>query len=140
VPPAESLTAAQNALEIAEQIDRDPLRIAALIRLAQANLALGLPGQIHSDRAIQLYESCEIAGLERAEVLLTHARVLAANRNPGAAQAFAMAREWVLETADQRVPPKLRTGFLERNRINQAVLEFERFDDQKDLPVHCTPN
>jgi DNA-binding SARP family transcriptional activator len=124
LPPAESLTAAQNALEIAEQIDRDPLRIAALIRLAQANLELGLPAQIHSDRAMQLYETCEIAGLERAEVLLTHARVLAANHDPGATQAFAMARRWVFETADQRVPQKHRQGFLERNRSNQAVLEY----------------
>ena len=101
------------------------LRIAALIRLVQANLALGLPAQIHSDRAIQLYETCEIAGLERAEVLLTHARVLAANRNPGATRAFAMVRDWVLETADHRVPQKHRKGFLEHNLVNRAEFEFE---------------
>jgi DNA-binding SARP family transcriptional activator len=55
-----------------------------------------------------------------------HRAFVAGGRPRAAAAALARARHWIVEQALPQVPPALRDGFLNRNRIHRAVLAAAR--------------
>ena len=129
LPASEALRASLEALEIAQQSESFGAQVMAHTRVAQALLRLGDSGALeHTVNAARLLEDYDALplGFHRTEVLLTHHRALEANRLPDARDALERAYAWVLETADQRVPPEYRDSFLTRNPVNAAILEAAR--------------
>jgi tetratricopeptide (TPR) repeat protein len=103
------------------------LHILALTRGAQTQLEFGKPKKAldFSQRATDLLEDYE-PDLQRAEVLLAHYRALEANNHPDAPAHLECTLAWLLEVADNNVPPEYRQSFLERNPHNAAILELAR--------------
>ncbi len=128
LPLPASLELAREILETARVLDLGGLQVAAHARIAQGSLALNSfqAALEHASAAVNLLEAFDPEGLSRAEILSTHHRALEANRHPEARAALERAYAWVLETADQRVPPEYRDSFLTRNPVNAAILEAAR--------------
>jgi DNA-binding SARP family transcriptional activator/Tfp pilus assembly protein PilF len=130
LPAPDALRLSLEALEITQQSESFGAQIMARTRSAQALLQLGDSGTaleqtVNATRLLEDYDALPL-GFHRVEVLLTHHRALEANRHPDARAALRRALNWVLETADQRVPPEYRDSFLTRNPVNAAILEAAR--------------
>jgi tetratricopeptide (TPR) repeat protein len=130
LPASEALTLSLEALEMTRQSELFGAQIVAHTRVAQAFLQLGdharaLEHTVNALRLLEDYEALPL-GVHRVDVLSTHHRALEANRHPDARAALERAYAWVLETADQRVPPEYRDSFLTRNPVNAAILEAAR--------------
>jgi hypothetical protein len=89
-----------------------------------------------SQQAVALLEHYE-PDLQRAEVLLAHHRALAANRHEAAMPFLEQILAWLLEVANNNVPPEYRESFLTGNPINAAILEAARNAGLK-LPASVT--
>jgi tetratricopeptide (TPR) repeat protein len=100
------------------------LHILALTRGAQRQLELGKVKKALelSQKAISLLADYD-PDLQRAEVLLTHYRALEANRHKNTKPFLEQTLRWLLEMADNHVPPEYRNSFLTRNPFNAAILE-----------------
>jgi DNA-binding SARP family transcriptional activator/tetratricopeptide (TPR) repeat protein len=103
------------------------LQILALTRGAQLQLGLDKHKKAlgFSQQAITLLEEYE-PELQRSEVLLTHQHALEANNHPDAPAHLEHTLSWLLDVADNNVPPEYRQSFLERNPHNAAILELAR--------------
>jgi hypothetical protein len=103
------------------------LHILALTRATQTQLELGNTERAleFSQQAVALLEHYE-PDLQRAEVLLSHHRALAANRHEAATPFLEQTLHWLVEVANNNVPPEYRDSFLTRNPINAAILEAAR--------------
>ncbi len=122
LPPARALEALRGLPEAAEHQELFGLRLALLVRQAQAQLALGELTAAEAAMAEVRRAAPDITpACPRAEVLFTHARILAPQRDPGAATALQEAREALLTVADQHVPAEHRTSFLALP-LNAALL------------------
>jgi tetratricopeptide (TPR) repeat protein len=118
--PSEGLTLGRRALGVAESLGLRSLEAQAHLWIAGALLAQGHPAEArpHSARAAELAEN---QALLRPEALLTHFRVLDRLGDPAAAAVLEAARTWLLETAEARVPPQHRPGFLD-HPVHRALL------------------
>ena len=125
-------TPAKAGLKIAVKISEEAqmrelfgLAINALTRTSQHHLALGQSAQAleRSAQVMTLLETYDPDHLYRGEALLTHHRALEANGDPETRAQLERTLAWVLGIADHHVPPEFRASFLNRNPINQAILE-----------------
>ena len=114
------------------------LHILALTRATQTQFELGNPKRAleFSQRAMSLLEHYE-PDLQRAEVLLSHYRALKANRHEDTTPFLEQTLDWLLEVANNHVPPEYRESFLTRNPINAALLEAAR-NAGLELPASVT--
>ncbi len=103
------------------------LQILALTRGAQTQLELGKAKKAleFSQQAIALLEDYE-PDIQRAEVLLTHFQALTAHKHKSTKPFLEQTLIWLLETADNHVPPEYHQSFLTCNPINAAILEAAR--------------
>jgi DNA-binding SARP family transcriptional activator len=103
------------------------LHILALTRGAQRQLELGKTKKALelSQKAISLLVDYD-PDLQRAEVLLTHYRALESNRHKNTKPFLEQTLRWLLEVADNHVPPEYRNSFLTCNPVNAAILEAAR--------------
>ena len=89
------------------------LRLALLVRRAQAHLALGQLAEAEAAITEVLHAPADLMpACPRAEVLFTHARLLGALGDARAAQTLQAARAEVLRVADSEVPGEYRASFL----------------------------
>ena len=114
------------------------LHILALTRGSQVQLESGKAKKAleFSHQAIALLEDYE-PDLQRAEVLLTHCRVLEAHKHKSTKPFLEQTLRWLLEVADHHVPPEYRDRFLTRNPFNAAILEAARHANL-ELPSSVT--
>ncbi len=128
LPATECLLIALEELELGAKRQFDGPQIAARTRAAQALLALEdlQEAHRHSTEAFRLLEHFDSPHIPRAEVFFTHARALAGVGDPGARVALERAVGWLLEVANDHVPPEYRLSFLTRNPANAAILELAR--------------
>jgi tetratricopeptide (TPR) repeat protein len=124
-PLTQRLPHFEKSLEIAQQNALGGLEMIAHTRLAQTLLELdqatvALP---HSQRANDLSNTLSPSGSYLGEVKLIHGLVLAHLNDPRAQEQVEQTRAWLLEVADQKVPPEFRDGFLECNPINQLIAQ-----------------
>lgn len=99
------------------------LQIHANTRIAQHWLALGQP-QKALDFSQQAFELTQHYTPDNyiGEVWWVHWQCLLHNQSPHAAKVLRQAQSWISHTAEQQVPLKHRSAFLERNPFNQALL------------------
>jgi hypothetical protein len=104
------------------------LRIGALTRVAQATRRLGDLERAarFSEEACDLLRVFDCTNFYRAETWWTHADLLRTLDPSAATDHLHRVARWVLETARDAVAPEYRTGFLETNVVNRAVLEAAR--------------
>jgi DNA-binding SARP family transcriptional activator len=125
--PPDALETSRAALILARKHGLNGLVVAALTRVAQAALRLEdhRTAREHTTEACALLEQFDPPNFYRAETWWTHARALQAS-GLEAQVVREQAKRWVLETANERVPPEHRTAFLESNAANRAILEHDR--------------
>ena len=138
LPASDGLQIAFEELELGATRQFDGPQIAARTRAAQALFALGdVQAAPHSAEAVRLLEQFDSPHIPRAEVLFTHAQALASVGDRGAQVALERAVSWLLEVANDHVPPEYRESFLTRNPINAAILEAAR-NAGLELPTSVT--
>jgi tetratricopeptide (TPR) repeat protein len=139
LPASDSLQIALEELALGTTRQFDGPQIAAQTRAAQALLALGdvVQAAPHSAEAVRLLEQFDSPHIPRAEILFTHAQALASVGDRGARIALERAVSWLLEVANNNVPPEYRESFLTRNPINSAILEAAR-NAGLELPASVT--
>jgi DNA-binding SARP family transcriptional activator len=125
VSPDVALSLVEEAHRIAlEKTDSFAYQIATRTRLSQVQLALANPKLAlrHSTEAVQLLQEY---GPEfyQGELLLTHYQALKATKNKGANDWLAQTLKWLLDVADNKVPPEYRESFLSHNPVNKALLD-----------------
>ena len=103
------------------------LQILALTRGAQIKLEANQREEAleFSQQAVMLLEQFD-PDIQRTEVLLTHFRALEANKHKNTTPFLEQTLRWLLEVADNRVPPEYRLSFLSRNPFNAAIIEAAR--------------
>jgi DNA-binding SARP family transcriptional activator len=127
LPDSEGLQIALEELELGATHQFDGPQIAARTRAAQALLALGdVRAASHSAEAVRLLEQFDSPHIPRAEILFTHAQALTSVGDRGARIALEYAVSWLLEVANNHVPPEYHKSFLIRNPVNAAILEAAR--------------
>jgi DNA-binding SARP family transcriptional activator len=128
LPADQGLDMAHACIEAAQARGYENVTLTAEIRAASCLLKLGKNAQAleYSQRAQEratrvMPELCYFG-----EVLLTHQQVLEANHHPDASAHLERTLTWLLEVADNNVPPEYRQSFLECNLHNVAILELAR--------------
>ena len=103
------------------------LQILALTRGAQIKLEASQREEAleFSQQAMMLLEQFD-PDIQRTEVLLTHFRALEANKHKNTTPFLEQTLRWLLEVADNHVPPEYRLSFLSRNPFNAAIIQAAR--------------
>jgi DNA-binding SARP family transcriptional activator len=125
LPPEESLVLATEALRLCERHDLNGLKLAALMRSAQALQALGQlePARQQITLAAQGLESMDCNSFYRAEIWWTQIQILEQLESPAVPELLQRLNAWIRDLADQDVPGEYRQAFLEQHPVNRAVLE-----------------
>lgn len=122
--PRKALPLVEQTLESARKYELYGLVIAAETRLAQVHFQLKREAQAkeHSSEAIQLLETYDPVDFYRGEVLFTHYQNLKANKDKSANGWLEQTLNWLLDIANNKVPPEYRESFLTDNPVNKAIL------------------
>ena len=123
--PQEALPLAREVLEFALGHQLPAVELVARTRLAQVLLGLKRHRRAleHTQAVMGLLQTYDPVDFYRGEILLAHYSALEATRQPGAPGHLETTLRWLLETAEQKVPPLYRESFLRRNPVNRQILE-----------------
>jgi DNA-binding SARP family transcriptional activator/predicted ATPase len=115
------------ALKNPKLISMNGLQIFALTRATQIQLEIAKPKKAleYSQKAMVLLEHFDPEA-QRAEVLLTHVRALEVNKHKDLKPFLEKTLHWLLETANNHVPPEYCESFLTKNPHNAAILELAK--------------
>jgi predicted ATPase len=94
-------------------------------RLAQTLLELGNPQEAekHVLAALETLETYEALDFLPAETMFTYYRILKSLGNSNTRRQLEQTLTWLMEVADNKVPPEYRESFLTRNPVNKAILD-----------------
>jgi DNA-binding SARP family transcriptional activator/replicative DNA helicase len=128
LPPKKALEVVQEILKEAEGNNVHGSEITAHTRFAQAYLSLKQPKKAlkHMEAAATLLLSFDSNHIRRNEIMLTHCQVLPACNHSQFLEQLQKTLNWLLETANNHVPPEYRESFLTKNPHNAAILELAR--------------
>jgi tetratricopeptide (TPR) repeat protein len=139
VPSQLALTCIEQALEIIKQHGFSVLSIIANARKGLALLGLGqvIEALTASTAATELLKTHTPADFYKGEVFLTHYQILKANKKKSTNAYLEQTIRWMMDVADNHVPPEYRNSFLTRNPVNAAILEAAR-NANLELPSRVT--
>ncbi|HEU4743175.1 MAG TPA: tetratricopeptide repeat protein [Meiothermus sp.] len=125
LPPEAGWPLLAKALQTAQAHRLQGLEIAARTRSAQILLGQNRKKAAleHSRAALELLADFDPVNFYRGEVLGTHCQALQANARREAKPFLETTLKWLLETAEQKVPPLYRESFLRQNPVNRQILE-----------------
>jgi DNA-binding SARP family transcriptional activator len=128
VPSQLALARIEQALEIIKQHGFSVLSIIAHSRKGLALLWLGqvIEALNASTAATELLKTHTPADFYKGEVYLSHYQILKATKKKSANAYLEQTLRWLLEVADNHVPPEYRNSFLTCNPVNAAILEAAR--------------
>lgn len=123
--PKKASPLVEQTLESARKYELYGLVIAAETRLAQVLLGLkqDVKAKEHSADAIRLLETYDPVDFYLGEVFWTHYQALKANQDKGANGWLKQTLTWLMDVANNKVPPDYRDSFLTRNPVNKAILD-----------------
>jgi DNA-binding SARP family transcriptional activator len=126
--PEKQLEQMLEVIQISKAKDLNGMRIAAETRCAQILLVLQRPEEVlgHTQKVQELLKNYNQDEFYLGEVVLTHCRALEANKHKDTIPFLEKTLHWLLETANNHVPPEYRESFLTKNPHNASILELAR--------------
>jgi DNA-binding SARP family transcriptional activator len=129
--PKESLRISKQVLENASKGElKGGVVMSALTRCAQALLKLKQYQEAleHSQEAIEMLKTYDTDTVYLGEVFDTHYKALEACKSKSAKAYLEQTYTWLMDIANNNVPPEYRESFLNNNPTNKAILEAAKVE------------
>ncbi len=135
--PQDALVYAQQALDMTKTHDLCGLQIAAESKCSQVRLALKQFKQAleHTENALELLEIYEVNDVYYGDILLANYQTLHAVNDKRAKVNLEQTLTWLIDIADNNVPPEYRESFLTNNPTNKAILDAAKAKGLIEKPL-----
>jgi DNA-binding SARP family transcriptional activator len=123
--PKDALTYAKQALDMTKTYDLCGLQIAAESKCSQVHFGLRQFKQAleHTENALELLETYDVNDVYYGDVLLSNYQTLTTVKDKRAKAYLEQTYTWLMDIANNNVPPEYRESFLNNNPTNKAILE-----------------